>query len=112
MATDPAGNRACAANTLPVLRWQSRQWQTETPTGAPDVVAVSWPQAQLAVRFVSSILFALPQLGVVHIWCQRFDVIRYKNLGLSRVWAPTEKRVILPLQKIDFALRMPASRKA
>jgi hypothetical protein len=64
MVTDPAGNRACAANTLPDLRWQSRQWQTETPTGAADVMAVSRPQAQLAIRFVSIILFALLNLAL------------------------------------------------
>src|SRR4030095_4324090 len=41
MATELAGNRACAANTLPVLRWQARQWQTETRTGSADVMAVT-----------------------------------------------------------------------
>src|SRR5580698_8530178 len=74
VVTDPAGNRACAANTLPDLRWQSRQWQTETPTGAADVVAVSRPQAQLAIRFVSIILFALPKHGGVDVQFQCFGV--------------------------------------
>jgi hypothetical protein len=111
MVTDHAANRACAANTLPVLRWQSRQWQTETPTGAADVVALSWPQTQLAVRFVSSILFALPKLGIVRIWCQRFGVARNENLGLSRECARTEMRVILPLRKIDLRYECPLPEK-
>jgi hypothetical protein len=52
MATELAGNRACAANTLPVLRWQARQWHTEIRIGSADVLAVSWPQEQLAIRVV------------------------------------------------------------
>ena len=50
IVTEPAGNRAWAAKTLPVLRWQARQWQTETRTGSTEVIAESWPQEQEAVR--------------------------------------------------------------
>lgn len=34
-------NRACWPKTLPVLRWQARQWQMETRTGSPTTWAVS-----------------------------------------------------------------------
>jgi hypothetical protein len=50
MATDAAGKRAWAPNTLPVRRWQARQWQTETRTGSAEVTAESWPHEQEAVR--------------------------------------------------------------
>jgi hypothetical protein len=43
------GNRACTPKTLPVLRWQARQWQTETRSGSAEVVAESRPQQQEAV---------------------------------------------------------------
>jgi hypothetical protein len=35
------GKRACTPNTLPVRRWQARQWQTDTRIGSPSTVAVS-----------------------------------------------------------------------
>jgi len=50
MVTEFAGNRAWAPKTLPVLRWQARQWQTETRSGSAEVIAESWPQEQEAVR--------------------------------------------------------------
>jgi hypothetical protein len=42
-------NLACAPKTLPVRRWQARQWQIETRTGSSRVVNVNWPQLQEAV---------------------------------------------------------------
>src|SRR5579862_3415936 len=41
---------ASAANTLPVRRWQARQWQTPTPRGSPCTSMRSWPQEHEAVR--------------------------------------------------------------
>jgi hypothetical protein len=49
-----SGQRACAAKALPLRFWQSRQWQTETRTGSPVALALSWPQRQVAVRLVTS----------------------------------------------------------
>jgi hypothetical protein len=41
MVTDSQGNLACALKTLPVLRWQAWQWQTETRIGSPRTSARS-----------------------------------------------------------------------
>jgi hypothetical protein len=49
MVTEFAGNLAWTAKALPVLRWQFRQWHTETRSGWAEVVAESWPQEQEAV---------------------------------------------------------------
>jgi hypothetical protein len=51
-ATASVGKRACAPKTLPVRRWQARQWQMDTRTGSAVVVTVSCPQEQAAVRSV------------------------------------------------------------
>jgi putative membrane protein len=53
IVTHARGQRACAANTLPERRWQSRQWQIEIRTGSPVTVTVSFPQGQAAVRVAS-----------------------------------------------------------
>ena len=37
--------RACAPNTLPVRRWQARQWQMEETTGSPSAERRSWSAA-------------------------------------------------------------------
>jgi hypothetical protein len=50
IVTEFAGNRAWAPKTLPVLRWQARQWQTEPRTGSAEVIAESLPQEQEGVR--------------------------------------------------------------
>ena len=50
MVTEFVGKRAWAPKTLPVLRWQARQWQTETRSGSAEAIADSWPQGQEAVR--------------------------------------------------------------
>ena len=57
IVTCAEGQRACTANALPERFWQLRQWQTETRTGSPVAVAVSWPQRQEAVRVVKTIFF-------------------------------------------------------
>jgi hypothetical protein len=49
MVTEFTGKRAWAPKTLPVLRWQARQWQTEIRSGSAEVIADSWPQEQEAV---------------------------------------------------------------
>ena len=52
ITTFSRGKRAWAPKTLPVRRWQARQWQTEIRTGSPVVVRESWPQLHEAVRVV------------------------------------------------------------
>ena len=47
-----SGQRAYTAKALPERCWQAKQWQTETRTGSPVQVTVSWPQRQEAVRVV------------------------------------------------------------
>ena len=42
--------RAWVPKTLPVRRWQSRQWQIEIRTGSPSQARRSWPQLQCASR--------------------------------------------------------------
>jgi hypothetical protein len=54
MATSLLENRAWAAKTLPLRRWQARQWQIETRTGSPLTLAVIWPQLQEAERVIIS----------------------------------------------------------
>lgn len=50
MRTFSAGNRAWALKTLPVRRWQARQWHIEMRTGSPSVESRSCSQLQAAFR--------------------------------------------------------------
>jgi hypothetical protein len=66
IVTASDGNRACAANTLPVRFWQARQWQMETRTGSPRVWTTRFPQRQVALRVVmnfASSVVPLVRLG-------------------------------------------------
>jgi hypothetical protein len=51
--TSSRKKRICVPNALPDLFWQARQWQTDTRTGSPTTVALSWPQRHEAVRIVT-----------------------------------------------------------
>jgi hypothetical protein len=77
--TESAGKRAWAPKTLPVRRWQARQWQTETRTGSAVVTAESWPQEQEAVRvgtgglagWQGAIDLDSIRVGAGHTWLRR-----------------------------------------
>src|SRR5665213_1187298 len=73
MTTEVAWNRAWAPKTLPVRRWQARQWQTETRMGSVEVTAESWPHEQEAVR-----------IGIGGLGCKSVRLLtrnRYKITG-------------------------------
>ena len=54
VVTRSASNRAWTPKTLPVRRWQARQWQIETRTGSPSTVSRSCPQLHAACRVLTS----------------------------------------------------------
>jgi hypothetical protein len=54
VVTCSASNRAWTPKTLPVRRWQARQWQIETRTGSPSTVSRSCPQLHAACRVLTS----------------------------------------------------------
>jgi hypothetical protein len=47
-----ASKKAATPKGLPVRRWHSKQWQSETLMGSAVQLIWSWRQAQLATRFV------------------------------------------------------------
>jgi hypothetical protein len=47
-----ASKKAAMPNVLPVRRWHSRQWQSETFAGSPSQRIRNWPQEQLAVLVI------------------------------------------------------------
>ena len=49
-----AANAPATAKALPERFLQLRQWQTDTRTGSPATVSLSWPQRHEAVRMVTS----------------------------------------------------------
>src|SRR5437764_15254947 len=54
IVTCSASNRAWTPKTLPVRRWQARQWQIETRTGSPSTVSRSCSQLHAACRALTS----------------------------------------------------------
>src|SRR5215216_5024131 len=54
VVTCSASNRAWTPKTLPVRRWQARQWQIETRTGSPSTVSRSCSQLDAASRVLMS----------------------------------------------------------
>src|SRR5215211_7587256 len=54
IVTCSASNRAWTPKTLPVRRWQARQWQIETRTGSPSTVSRSCSQLHAACRVLTS----------------------------------------------------------
>ena len=99
-------NRACAPKTLPVRRWQARQWQTETRTGSPVTSALSRPQLQEAIRVLMvrtggrrhPHLRWLGSIAVVGdvVPPNAACAVRSFRLGRKRAQAPCLKRSIRP----------------
>jgi hypothetical protein len=54
VVTCSASNRAWTPKTLPVRRWQARQWQIETRSGSPSTVSRSCSQLHAACRVLAS----------------------------------------------------------
>jgi hypothetical protein len=54
VVTCSASNLAWAPKTLPVRRWQARQWQIETRTGSPSTLSRSCAQLHAACRVLTS----------------------------------------------------------
>jgi hypothetical protein len=77
VVTCSASNRAWTPKTLPVRRWQARQWQIETRTGSPSTVSRSCSQLHAACRVLmivivdSSAQASFRNAGAVHSPCVR-----------------------------------------
>src|SRR5207247_10446026 len=80
VVTCSASNRAWTPKTLPVRRWQARQWQIETRTGSPSTVSRSCSQLHAACRVLTSgIVERVGSGDILEHWPRRghgFDVER------------------------------------
>jgi hypothetical protein len=52
ISVDATLKKAAMPNVLPVRRWHSRQWQSETFAGSPSQRIPSWPHEQLAILVI------------------------------------------------------------
>src|SRR5690606_39025792 len=79
-------NRACAPKTLPVRRWQARQWHTETRIGSPSHERRNRPQLQLAWRVVMISSSSTVVVALLEVADDRS--LRVAGLFGSRRWGP------------------------
>src|SRR5438128_12365892 len=72
IVTCSASNRAWTPKTLPVRRWQARQWQIETRTGSPSTVSRSCSQLHAACRVLMIVIVgssAQAHGAMSFLWC-------------------------------------------
>jgi hypothetical protein len=64
ISVEAALKKAAIPKALPVRRWHSRQWQSETFVGSPLQRIRSWPQEQLAILVIVASLAGGGCLGI------------------------------------------------
>jgi hypothetical protein len=52
ISVEAMSKKAAMPNVLPVRRWHSRQWQSDTFFGSPSQRICNWPQEQLAILVI------------------------------------------------------------